>query len=154
MTTFIQTVVRRPAVLRVAAVLLSLATAVPAFSQELEGVDDVPAGAEAPVGGEAADLPPSSPLPTLIMFGGLIALWFYIIIRPQQKERAKRQSLIDSLKTHAEVITIGGIHGKIVKATEGSATVTIQVDQNTRLTVNRDAVREVIDPDQPADPPK
>lgn len=111
-----------------------------AAAQDLQGVDDAP-----PVDPAAAERPPEgSPLPMMIMFAGLIALWFYIIIRPQQKERAKRAALIESLKPNTEVVTIGGIHGKVVKAAEGSATVTIQVDQDTRLTVNRDAVREAV----------
>ena len=112
-----------------------------AAAQDLQGVDDAP-----PVDPAAAERPPEgSPLPMMIMFAGLIALWFYIIIRPQQKERAKRAALIESLKPNTEVVTIGGIHGKIVKAAEGSSTVTIQVDQNSRLTLSRDAIRDVVD---------
>ena len=130
-----------------ATVLLVAVAAAPARAQEPAGVDDVPESVEAAPGDVPAGRPPESPFSLPLLIGGMLLFLYFAILRPQNKERAAREKLVASLKPHAEVVTIGGIHGKIVKAADGSATVTIQVDQNTRLTVNRDAVREVVTDD-------
>ena len=112
--------------------------------EEPAGVDAVPAADAAPPADGAAEQSPGSVTP--LLFGGLIALWIYMLfIRPANRARAREEAMRENLRVNAEVITTGGIHGTVAKAPEGADTVTIKVDQNTRLTVSRDSIRTVVD---------
>lgn len=83
-------------------------------------------GGGAPGGGMMSGL-----LPLLLMF-----LVFYILlIRPQQKRTKQHKELLDSLKKGDEVITSGGIFGKVTGITEN--VVTLEVADKVRIKVQR-----------------
>ena len=70
---------------------------------------------------------------------GLIFLIFYwLLIRPQRKERERHQIMIESLKKGDEVVTVGGIVGTIVHL-DGDR-LTIKTGENTRLVIERGKV--------------
>lgn len=98
---------------------------------------------------QAPDAPPppnaSNPLyQMLLVFVPIVVLWYLLLIRPQNRERARRQDMLNSLKKNDPVVTIGGIIGTVVNVTEDGQEVTIRVDDNARLKLRRDAIREVI----------
>ncbi|MFS8512254.1 MAG: preprotein translocase subunit YajC [Planifilum fulgidum] len=74
----------------------------------------------------------------------LVVFWF-LIIRPQQKRQKERNAMLQSLKKGDKVITIGGLHGTITDLTEDR--VTLKVSDNTRLVFERTAVNAVIRPE-------
>jgi len=83
-------------------------------------------GGAAPGGGMMGAL-----LPLLLMF-----LVFYILlIRPQQKRTKQHKELLNSLKKGDEVITSGGIHGRVTGITEN--VVTLEVADKVRIKVQR-----------------
>lgn len=77
---------------------------------------------------------------TLIMFGLMFVVFYFFLIRPQSKKAKEAQNFIDTLKAGDKIITIAGIHGKIVSVNEEDKTFLIQVDGPTRLKIEKSAV--------------
>jgi preprotein translocase subunit YajC len=100
-------------------------------------------------GQPAGGAQPSPWMGMLMIFAPIILLWYLLVIRPQNKERASRQDMLNSLKKNDSVVTIGGIIGTVVNVTEDGQEVTVRVDDNARLKMRRDAIREVIVKDKP-----
>ena len=71
----------------------------------------------------------------------LMFLWYFILIRPQKKEQAKRDDFLNTLKKNDKVITIGGIIGTVVNLSDEE--VTIRVDDNTRIKMLRSSIQTI-----------
>ncbi len=80
-------------------------------------------------------------LPLVIFF----ALFYFLLIRPQQKRQKQIREMHNSLKRGDKIITIGGLHGTIDSVDED--TIVILVNDNRKLTFDRTAVREVVNQD-------
>jgi preprotein translocase subunit YajC len=78
---------------------------------------------------------------TLIPFALIIAIFYFLIIRPQNKKQKETQRMLDNLKKGDRVVTIGGIHGVIQSIKEGS--VIVKVDDTTKIEFSRSAVSSV-----------
>ncbi len=74
----------------------------------------------------------------LFFFAFLFALFYFLLIRPQQKARKKHQEFLSKLKKGDRVVTSSGIIGTIVEI--GDATVSIKVDANTRITLLKEYI--------------
>jgi preprotein translocase subunit YajC len=74
----------------------------------------------------------------LILFGGLILIFYFFMIRPQIQKQKKEKAFRDSLKKGDKVITIGGIIGKIANI-EGEE-VLLHVDTNTKIRILKSAI--------------
>jgi len=74
----------------------------------------------------------------------IIVMYQLLIARPQRREQVKRDDVLKQLKKNDPVVTIGGIIGTVASLSEDGSEVTLKVDDNTRLRVRRDAIREVI----------
>ena len=80
---------------------------------------------------------------TNILFIGLMFFVFYFfMIRPQMKKQKELKKFREGLAKGDQVITIGGIHGKILEVTD--TTVLIQSD-STKLRVDKSAVSQTAD---------
>lgn len=77
-------------------------------------------------------------LPLVLMF----AILYFLLIRPQQKRQKTRAAMLNTLKKHDKVVTIGGIHGTIVELNDES--VVLRVNDATKLTFERSAVNTVV----------
>ena len=82
---------------------------------------------------------------TFIMFGAIILIFYFLIIRPQKKRDKETQAMLDALKKGDKIITIGGIHGTVVAVKE--KTVVIKVDDNARIEFLKTAVSTVVNKD-------
>ncbi len=78
----------------------------------------------------------------LIMMVIFIAFFYFIVIRPQKKREKQIQEMRDNLKVGDEVITIGGIYGKIVKVKDEVVTIEVGADR-TKMNVTRWAIGSV-----------
>jgi preprotein translocase subunit YajC len=78
---------------------------------------------------------------TLIMFGAIFLIFYFMIIRPQQKRTKEREKLLSSIQKGDKVITNGGIHGVVSSVEE--KTVILQVSDNTKLKFERSAITSV-----------
>jgi len=74
----------------------------------------------------------------------IFAIFYFLLIRPQAKERERQDSMLKGIKKGDEVITAGGIIGKVVHVEENR--LTVRTGENTRITVERARVTQVIDP--------
>jgi preprotein translocase subunit YajC len=74
-------------------------------------------------------------------FIAIIAIFYFLMIRPQNKKQKETQRMLGALKKGDRVITIGGIHGVIQSVKEQS--VVLKVDDNVRLEFNRSAISSV-----------
>jgi preprotein translocase subunit YajC len=95
----------------------------------------VPAGAE---GGS-----PGSLVSTFIPFILIIGIFYFLIIRPQNKKQKETQRMLGALKKGDKIITIGGVHGVIQNVKESS--VVVKVDENTKIEFSRSAISNVVD---------
>lgn len=73
----------------------------------------------------------------LIIFG----IFYFLVIRPQQKQQSEREEMIENLEKGDRVITVGGLHGQINSLQED--TIKLQVAKDIKLTVERDKVAGV-----------
>lgn len=75
---------------------------------------------------------------TTIMFVLMFVLLYFMMIRPQQKRAKEQRAMIDGLQKGDEVVTAGGIVGKISKVGDGY--VTLEIANNTEIQVQKPAV--------------
>lgn len=87
-----------------------------------------PGGAEGSGGG--------SMLPGLIPFVLIFVLFYFLILRPQQKQTRERENMVKNLKRGDSVLTNGGIYGKITNVNEDTLTVEIAKGINIKMTRN------------------
>lgn len=93
-------------------------------------------------GGAAApgtDAPKGPGMEMFIMIGVIIVVFYFFMIRPQQKKQKAEKLMMESLQKGDRIVTIGGIHGKIVSI--DGATVLIEVDNGVKLKMEKAAVK-------------
>lgn len=84
-----------------------------------------------------------SPMAGFIVQLILVFLIFYfILIRPQQKRMREHEAMLNAIQPKDEVITGGGIYGKVVKA-EGDI-LTVEIAENVKIKVSRSSVKDVV----------
>lgn len=93
----------------------------------------------APQGGEGGG---GSLISTLIMFGAIFAIFYFMIIRPQQKRAKEREKLLSNIEKGDKIITSGGVHATIVGIEE--KTVLIEIAPNVKIKIERSAIGSVI----------
>jgi len=76
-------------------------------------------------------------LPFVLMF----AVFYFLLIRPQQKKQKQRTSMLNQVKKGDKIVTIGGLHGTIVELTDD--TVVIRVNDTTKMTFERSAINTI-----------
>ncbi len=74
-------------------------------------------------------------LPPMI---AMFAIFYFLLIRPQQKKQKEHSAMLQSLKEGDSVLTTGGIYGKIKKIKED--VITVQIADNVRVKVDRKSV--------------
>lgn len=82
---------------------------------------------------------------SIIMFVAIIAIFYFLIYRPQKKRDKEAKAMIASMKKGDKVVTIGGIHGTIV--TVKDKTVVVKVDDSARIEFSKDAISSVVSKD-------
>jgi len=98
----------------------------------------------APQGGAGGEQGGGSLLTSFLPFVFIIAIFYFLIIRPQNKKRKETEKMLSALKKGDKVVTIGGLHGTIQSVKE--TTVIIKADDNVKLEFLRSAVSNVVQP--------
>lgn len=75
---------------------------------------------------------------SFIMLGAMAVIFYVFFIRPSQKKQKDQKKYTEEIKRGDEVVTLGGIHGKITSIDE--STVTIEVDKGARLKVEKSSI--------------
>jgi preprotein translocase subunit YajC len=74
----------------------------------------------------------------IVMLVIMFAIFYFLLIRPQQKRAKQHKELVNSLKPSDEVVTAGGIHGKVTAVQDDI--ITLEIAANVRIRVNRSSV--------------
>ncbi len=92
-----------------------------------------------PVAGQAAPNPLFQIAPLVLIF----IVFYFFMIRPQQKKQKDREKVLDSLKRGDKVITIGGLHGTVAGIDTEKKTVLVQINESTKITFDRTAIANI-----------
>lgn len=76
-------------------------------------------------------------LPMLLVF----AIFYFLLIRPQQKQQKKHREMLTSVKVGDEIITSAGIHGRVMQTED--RTVTIEIANNVRIKMEKGSITTI-----------
>jgi preprotein translocase subunit YajC len=88
----------------------------------------------APAGGRPTDL--------VVLIGGIFAIFYFLVLRPDQKRRKEHDALLAGLKRNDEVVLNCGIHGRVTQLGDGQV-ITIEIAPKVQIDVERDAIARV-----------
>lgn len=77
-------------------------------------------------------------LSSLIPLLAILAVWYFLVLRPQQQERDALEGMIRSLQKDDRIVTIGGLHATIVEV--GADTLVLELSPGARVTIDKSAV--------------
>jgi preprotein translocase subunit YajC len=101
-------------------------------------VDLAYAAAQAPGGGAG------SVVTQLVFFAAIFAIFYFLLIRPQQKQKREREDMLRAVKRGDRVVTSSGLHGTV--ASLDDETVTVRVTEQVRLVFDRSAIGRIVSP--------
>ncbi len=96
-----------------------------------------PAYAQAAGGASQGDL-----LTTMLPMVAIFVVFYFLLIRPQQKKAKEHRAMIDAIEKGNEVVTSGGIVGRVSRLTEQY--VTIEVAPGVEITLQRQAISQLL----------
>ena len=76
---------------------------------------------------------------TFIMMGGMIAVFYFFMIRPQAKKAKQQKSFINNLQKGDKIVTIAGIHGTVNKVNDDN-TLMLEVSPGSYIKIERSAI--------------
>jgi preprotein translocase subunit YajC len=87
-----------------------------------------------------------NPLTLLLPFALIFAIFYLLIIRPQQKRQKEHQKMLDAVQNGDRVLTTGGIIGNVVgtKEEDGLLILVVKIADNTKVEVARGHVQQVL----------
>lgn len=97
-------------------------------------------GTQPPAGGPPAGL---SCGPMMIPMALMGVVFYFLLIRPQGKEKKRRAEMIAAIKKNDRVSTIGGIQGTVVSVKDNEITLKVDESNNTKITFLRSAIQSV-----------
>ena len=80
----------------------------------------------------------SSGLAQLVFPVAILVVFYFFLIRPEQNKKKKQGDFVNNLKKGQRVVTVGGVHGKIVNIEK--TVVTLDVDRGTKIQFDRNSV--------------
>jgi preprotein translocase subunit YajC len=108
----------------------------------------------------AGAAPAKPPQPSLVDMWpwilGTMALFYFLILRPQKTKEQQFRSMVDNLKEKDRVVTIGGIHGVVTNVQREAGIVTIRVDESTgaKIRIGASAIAKVVVDEESVETPK
>lgn len=78
----------------------------------------------------------------VVMWVGIIGVFYFFMIRPQQQKQKELKNLLAAIKKGDQVVTIGGIHARVYNVEE--TVVTLELDKGVKLTVDKSAIARTI----------
>jgi preprotein translocase subunit YajC len=82
------------------------------------------------------------PLIMFLWLGGIFVLFYFLLIRPQNKKQKEHRQMVEALTTGDEVVTAGGVLGKVTDV--GEQFLTVEVANNVSIKVQRHTVAAVM----------
>ncbi|MBI4313296.1 MAG: preprotein translocase subunit YajC [Candidatus Omnitrophica bacterium] len=85
--------------------------------------------------------PQVNPLVNLFPILLMVGIMYLLIIRPQKRREQEHTKMIESLKKHDEIVTMGGVYGTLVHVKD--KTFVVRIDDNTKVEIDKSAVARV-----------
>lgn len=98
------------------------------------------------------EAPESGGIMAFLPFILIMVIIYFLMMRPQIKKQKEKAKMLGELKKGDNVITRGGIHGKVVGFTDENKTVIIKVDDNVKLNLDKNAVEMSVPVGKPIEP--
>jgi preprotein translocase subunit YajC len=83
----------------------------------------------------------AGPLLQLAPFALILVVFYFLLVRPQQKKARETQQMLDSLRVSDDIVTSGGIHGRIVRLAD--RIVTVEIAPKVQIRLDRSAIAQV-----------
>ena len=100
-------------------------------------VDYAYAAAQSPSGSVGGSM-----MVQIAFFAAIFAIFYFLLIRPQQKQKRERESMLSTVKPGDRVVMSSGLHGTVVKLSDHS--VTLKVADQVRLEFDRSAIGRIV----------
>jgi len=78
----------------------------------------------------------------VLFFAAIFAIFYFLLIRPQQKQKRDREQMLSAIKKGDRIVTTGGLHGTVTGLNEH--TVTVRVADQVKLEFDRSAVGRIM----------
>lgn len=88
----------------------------------------------------------SGGISSLIVFGLIFAIFFFLIIRPQQKKAKKHRLMLESIKKGDQVITGAGIYGTIYKVSDEKGYLLLEVADKMIIKILKNQISDIVKP--------
>jgi preprotein translocase subunit YajC len=90
-------------------------------------------------------------LPQLVMFGAIGLIFYFLLIRPQQKQEKERRAMLESMKKKDRVVTNGGLLGTVADLRDDEVVLRISESPDVKVRIRRSSVVEVLREGTPAE---
>lgn len=77
----------------------------------------------------------------LVPMLAMIVIFYFILIRPQQKKEKERKALLEAIQKGDKVITVGGIHGVVVNVKPEENIVVLKIADNTKVEFAKSSIQ-------------
>lgn len=79
------------------------------------------------------------PIQQIVLLGSIILVFYFFMIRPQQRRHKEQRNLLEQIKKGEQVVTIGGIHGRVHEVTDDL--ITLEIDnKGSKLSVSKGSI--------------
>jgi preprotein translocase subunit YajC len=82
-------------------------------------------------------------LPQLVFFAAIFGIFYFLLIRPQQRQKRDREQMLSAIKKGDRVVTSSGMHGTVTGLNEH--TVTLRVADQVKLEFDRSAIGRIVE---------
>lgn len=84
----------------------------------------------------------SEVLSTVIQLGAIFAIFYLLLLRPQQVKIKQHEAMLNAIKVGDKIITGGGVYAKVVKIAEGD--ITVEIAKDIQMIISRATIRDVL----------
>ena len=112
--------------------------------------------AQDPQAGNDAAAPQGPGLSSILVpVAAAIALYYFMILRPERRKQAGHRAQLETLKKNDRVVTIGGLYGVVMNVQRDADEVTLKIDEanNIKIRVTLGSIGRVVADEPPADKP-
>ena len=90
----------------------------------------------------AAAAPAGDPMTGILFFVGMIVIFYFLLIRPQQKRAKEHRKMVEAVSKGDEIVTNGGVLGKVVEITDQY--LSVEIADNVQIKLQRNAITTVL----------
>jgi preprotein translocase subunit YajC len=88
--------------------------------------------------------PQGSPYQMLLMFVFIGVIFWFMLLRPKQKEQKQRAQMLGGVKKYDKVMTIGGVIGTVMEVRDEEIIIKVDDSTNTRIKFTRGAIQRIL----------